>query len=196
MAQLIPDLLGVVVVHRVSHPGGDLADDLPVGFQVPLRLNRLKEALEAAVRCGIDPFMLAPGGGRQDDVRRGGGLGHKDILHDDQLQLLEGLTHGGEFGVGLQRIFAHNVRGAHFAVGHAVRQLADAVAGMLRQAVNAPGFGEFLAVFRELNVLIARISVRQRAHIAGALNVVLAAYRVNADARLAEIAGQHGEAGE
>ena len=67
---------------------------------------------------------------------------------------------------------------------------------MFRQAFNAPGFGELLAIFRELDVLIARIGIRQRAHIAGALNVVLATYRVNADARLAEVAGQDRQAGQ
>ncbi|CNT95670.1 Uncharacterised protein [Salmonella enterica subsp. enterica serovar Bovismorbificans] len=77
-----------------------------------------------------------------------------------------------------------------------VRQLADAIAGMRRQTFYAPGFSELLAVFRELNVLVARISIRQRAHIARALNVVLAANRVNARAWLAEVAGQHREAGQ
>ncbi|CNT95663.1 Uncharacterised protein [Salmonella enterica subsp. enterica serovar Bovismorbificans] len=63
MTQLIPDLLGVVVVHRIAHPGGDFTDNLPVGFQVPLRFNGFKEALEATVSRREDAFMLAPGGG-------------------------------------------------------------------------------------------------------------------------------------
>ncbi|MNI90814.1 hypothetical protein D3C73_1483860 [compost metagenome] len=77
-----------------------------------------------------------------------------------------------------------------------VRQLADAIAGMGRQAFYAPGFSKLLAVFRELNVLIARIGIRQRTHVARALNVVLATNRVNAHAWLTEVAGQHGEAGQ
>ena len=64
MPQLVPDLLGVVVVHRVAHAGGDFTDDLPVRFQIPLRLDRLEEALEAAVGRRVDAFMLAPGGRR------------------------------------------------------------------------------------------------------------------------------------
>ncbi|MNE38077.1 hypothetical protein D3C80_1319610 [compost metagenome] len=75
-----------------------------------------------------------------------------------------------------------------------MRQLADAIPGMFRQAFNAPGFGEFRAVFREFNVLIARIGIRQRAHVAGTLHVVLPAHRVDAHVRLAKIPGQHREA--
>ena len=40
---------------------------------------------------------------------------------------------------------------------------------------------------------IARQFVRERAHVAGALHVVLAAQRVHADADAADIAGGHGE---
>ena len=160
MPQLVPDLLGVIVMHRIAHPGGDFADDLPVGFQVPLRLHRFKEALEAAVRCGIHAFVLAPRGGRQDDVGRGGGFGHENVLDDNQFQIVERFADRREFGVGLQRILTHNVRRPHFTVRRAVRQFADAITGMRRQAFHAPGFGEFLAVLRELDVLIARIGIR------------------------------------
>ena len=196
MPQLIPDLLGIVVVHRIAHPGGDFADDLPVGFQVPLRLHGFKEALEAAVRCGIHAFVLAPRCGRQDDVGRGGGFGHENVLDDNQFQIVERFADRREFGIGLQRILTHDVRCPHFTVRRAMRQLADAIAGMFRQAVDAPGFGELLAVLREFDVLVARIGIRQRAHIAGPLDVVLAAYRVDADARLAEVAGEDRQAGQ
>ncbi|MOA65517.1 hypothetical protein D3C78_1919290 [compost metagenome] len=60
MTQLVPNFLGVVVVHRIAHAGRDFADNLPVSFQIPLRLHRFKEALEATVRRRVNPFMLAP----------------------------------------------------------------------------------------------------------------------------------------
>ena len=160
LTQLIPDLLRVVVVHRIAHPGRNLADDLPVGFQIPLRLDRLKEALEAAIGRGVNPFMLAPRGRRQDNIRHRRGFSHKDILDNHQLEIVKRLTHRRQFSIGLERIFAHDVRRAHLFVGHAVRQLADTVAGMRRQALDAPGSGEFLAVFRELNKLVSRVGVR------------------------------------
>ena len=46
------------------------------------------------------------------------------------------------------------------------------------------------------DVAVARQLVRERAHVAGALHVVLAAQRVHADARPADIAGRHGEVGD
>ena len=140
--------------------------------------------------------MLAPRCGRQDDVGRGGGFGHENVLADNQFQIVERFADRREFGIGLQRILTHDVRCPHFTVRRAMRQRADAIAGMFRQAVDAPGFGELLAVLREFDVLVARIGIRQRAHIAGPLDVVLAAYRVDADARLAEVAGEDRQAGQ
>ena len=46
------------------------------------------------------------------------------------------------------------------------------------------------------DVAVARQLVRERAHVAGALHVVLAAQRVHADAGAADIAGRHGEVGD
>ena len=77
-----------------------------------------------------------------------------------------------------------------------VRQLADAIAGMCWQAFYPPCFGEFLAVSRVVHVLIARIGIRQCAHITGTLNVVLTANRVHAHVWLTEVTGQHCEAGQ
>ena len=140
--------------------------------------------------------MLAPRCRGQNHIGRRGGFGHENILDDNQLQILEGLTHGGKLGVGLQRIFPHDIRRPHFTARHAVRQLADAVAGVLRQALDAPGVGELLPVFREFHILIARKGVGQRAHVAGPLDVVLAAYRVNADVRFPQVAGEDRQASQ
>jgi hypothetical protein len=46
------------------------------------------------------------------------------------------------------------------------------------------------------DVAVAGQLVRERAHVAGALHVVLAAQRVHADARRPMIAGRHGEVGD
>ena len=46
------------------------------------------------------------------------------------------------------------------------------------------------------DVPIAGKLVRERAHVAGALHVVLAAQRVHADAGPADVAGRHGEIGD
>ncbi len=140
--------------------------------------------------------MFPPRGGRQNHIRLRGGFGHEDILNNHQFQPFKGFAHRREFSVGLQRIFTHDVGGAYFAMLDAVRQLADAVTGMRRQLGHAPGFGELLTVFREFNVLVARIGIRQRAHIARTLYVVLTTHRVNTHAWPAEVAGQQRQAGQ
>ena len=81
-------------------------------------------------------------------------------MHNYQLQRLKRLAHRRQLGVGLQRVFPHDVRRTDFALCRAVRQLADAIAGMRRQALNPPGFRELLAVFGHFYELIARIGVR------------------------------------
>ncbi len=63
-AHFVPDLLVVVVMHRVAHRGGDKADDFPVAFDVVFRRNGRLKALETAVGAGKDAAMFAPGGGR------------------------------------------------------------------------------------------------------------------------------------
>ena len=46
------------------------------------------------------------------------------------------------------------------------------------------------------HLLVAGENVRQTAHVAGALHVVLAAQRVHAGARHADVAAEHGQVGE
>ncbi|MNC35326.1 hypothetical protein D3C75_838060 [compost metagenome] len=77
---------------------------------------------------------------------------------------------------------------------HTVRQFADAIASVSRQRWHAPCFREFLAAEIIFNVLIARISIRQCAHIAGALNVVLTTNRVNTDVRFTQVASHQRKA--
>ena len=63
-------------------------------------------------------------------------------------------------------------------------------------SVDAPGCLEDRAHVGVLDVAVARQLVRERAHVAGALHVVLAAQRVHAHALAADVAGRHGEVGD
>ena len=49
-AHLIPDLLGVLVVHGISHAGGQLAEDLPIVLALPFGRHGGGEQLEGAIR--------------------------------------------------------------------------------------------------------------------------------------------------
>ena len=61
--------------------------------------------------------------------------------------------------------------------------------------LQAPERLEHLARRVVGDVAVAGEFVRERAHVAGALHVVLAAQRIHADAGPADIAGRHGEVG-
>ncbi len=62
--------------------------------------------------------------------------------------------------------------------------------------VDPPGIGELLPDSRIGHILIAGEHIRQNAHIAGALNIVLPAHGTDTDGRAAEVAGQQCQAGK
>ncbi|SUI90845.1 Uncharacterised protein [Serratia quinivorans] len=101
LTHFIPDLLVIVVMHRIAHLGGQQADDLPVAFDVVLRFNGLLETLEAAIGTGEHAAMLTPGGGWQDHIGLFSGFGHKDVLHYHKLQRFERAAHQAQIGFGL-----------------------------------------------------------------------------------------------
>ena len=93
LAHFVPDLLVVIVMHRVAHFAGQQADDFPVALNISGGDNRLLEALEAAVGAGKDAAVFAPGGSGQQHIGDFGGFGHKDILHHHKIERLNPLTH-------------------------------------------------------------------------------------------------------
>ena len=98
-------------------------------------------------------------------------------------------------GIGLENVLALQIEALEPALDRRVEHVGDAQAG-LRIELDAPVRLEDLARRLARDVLIARQLVRERAHVAGALHIVLAAQRVHADAATAEIAGRHGEIGD
>ncbi len=189
-AQLVPDLLGVAILHGIPHGGGHQREDGPVRLHVVRRRHRLVEALEAAIRRAVDPLVLAPTGGGQNDVRHFGSLGHEDILHDHQLHPRQGTAELTEIGLGLGRIFPKDVEGLALALFHLVTKLRQPVTRFLGERIHTPRLGKLGADGRIAHRLIARELVRQHPHVAGALHVVLAAYRPAAGATTTEVAGQ------
>ena len=98
-------------------------------------------------------------------------------------------------GVGLQDVLALDVEALERAVDRGVQHVGDAQAGLLVEA-DAPQRLEHRAGRVAGNVAIAGELVRERAHVARALHVVLPAQRVHADTRPPDIAGRHGEVGD
>ena len=96
------------------------------------------------------------------------------------------------FGIGLRDVFALDVHALEAAVERGVEHVRDAQARLGLQR-HAPRSLEQRAHGRVRDVTVARQLVRERAHVARALHVVLAAQRVHADAFAADVAGGHRE---
>ena len=124
-----------------------------------------------------------------------GGLVEEQVVHDDAFHRLEAGRDVMRVGVGLQDVLALDVDALERAVDGGVEHVGDAQA-RLRIERDAPQALVDIAGGVVGHVAIARQFVRERAHVAGALHIVLAAQRVHADARPADIAGQHGEVGD
>ena len=152
------------------------------------RNSRVK-VLEATVGCGKDTLVLAPRGGRQDDVGEHGRLRHKDVLADEQVQLGERLAHTGRIGLGLNRVLAIVVEAVHLALVDQVAQVGELIALLERELFlgHAPSLGKLGASGGVGDFLVARVQVRQHAHIAGALDVILTAHGREAGVGFADL---------
>ncbi len=117
----------------------------------------------------------------------------QDVLDDEEVEAGEQLARVLDVGLGLRRVLADHVERAQLAALHALEHLRQ-VPAVARDDLAAPGgleAGARLGV--ALDVLEARQLVRDRAHVAAALHVVLAAQRVEARAPAADVAAEQGE---
>ena len=189
--QLVPHLLGGRVAPVVAQPRGQLADDLDVVARLSRRVERAAHALDAPLAVRDGPFGLAPARrGGQHDVGELGGAGEEDVLHDEVVEPLEQVQRVHRVGLRLRRILADDVQRLQLAALHRLEHLRQvpAVARLDRHAPGLLVLGARRVV--ALDVLEARQLVRDRAHVAAALHVVLAAQRVEARAVAADVAGQ------
>ena len=99
-------------------------------------------------------------------------------------------------GVGERRVLAHDEHGLERAVHGEVETSRDAQAHVLRHLDARRPRRTFARASDRRHARVARERVGQRAHVAGALHVVLAAHRVHAGVGDADVAGDHGEVGE
>ena len=125
----------------------------------------------------------------QHDVGDLGGLRQEHVLHDDVLEALEQLDRALLVGLRLHRVLAEDVERLERAVLHRLEHLRE-VPALRRRDRGAPGALELRARLRVLDVLAAGQLVGQRAHVAAALHVVLAAQRDDARAPAPDVAGQ------
>ena len=157
------------------------------------RLDRLADALDAALGVGDGALGLGPGRGRrQDHVGELRGLGQEQVLDDEEVEALEQVDRPLLVGLGLDRVLADAVDRGQVAALHGVEH-ARQVPAALRRDGDAPLGVELGAERVVLDVLEARQPVGQGAHVAAALDVVLATQRVDAAAVAPDVTGQQDE---
>ena len=123
------------------------------------------------------------------------GLVEEEVVHDDAFHRRQRRHHMLGVGIGLQDVLALHIDAHEGAFDRGIEHVGDAQA-RLRIELDVPHRFELVAHRVARDVAIARQFVRERAHVAGALHVVLAAQRVHADAGTADIAGRHREVGD
>ena len=98
-------------------------------------------------------------------------------------------------GIRLGDVLALQVEALERAVDRLVHHVGDAQARLVAE-LHAPESLEHLPGRVVRDVPVAGELVRERAHVAGALHVVLAAQRIHPHALAADVAGRHGEIGD
>ncbi len=195
-ADLVPDGLRIRVAPSRVHPVRQVEDDRQV-IACPIgRLDRLADALDTALGVGDGPLALGPGrGGRQDHVGELRGLGQEEVLDDQEVEALEQVDRPFLVGLGLDRVLADAVDRGQVAALHRVEHPRQVPAALRRDRDTPLGveLGPQLVV---LDVLEPRQPVGERAHVAAALDVVLATQRVDATAVASDVAGQQDERDE
>ena len=181
-------------MHVVAHRLGEGDRDFPVGHAVARR-HHLADALDAALGVGEGAVLLQEGRSRQEDVGVVRGLVEEEVVDDDAFHRRQRRHHMLGVGIGLQDVLALHVEAHEGAFDRGIEHVGNAQA-RFRVELDVPHRFELLAHRVARDVAIAGQLMRERAHVAGALNVVLAAQRVHADAGTADIAGRHREVGD
>ena len=123
------------------------------------------------------------------------GLVEEQVLDDHAFHRRKAARDVLRVGVGLGDVLALQIEALEGAVDRLVHHVGDAQARLAAE-LDAPELLEDFARRVVGDVAIARELVRERAHVAGALHVVLPAQRVHANALAADVAGRHREIGD
>ena len=191
---LVHDLRRVLVVHRVAQRIGEQLGDLPV-LVAGERLHHLAHRRDAALGVGEGAVLLEEARTRQEDVRELGGLVEEQVLDDDALHGAQRSFNVLGVGVGLDDVLTFAIERLEGTVHRRFEHIGDAQARLVVQG-DTPRLAEQRAGGGVRHVAVTRQFVREGAHVAGALDVVLAAQRVHAHTLTAEVAGGHGKVGD
>ncbi len=195
-ADLIPDRLGIRLAPAGTHPVCEVEHDGEVVPGSRRRLDRLADPLDAPLGIGDGPLRFGPGrGGRQDHVSKRSGPGQEQVLDDEEVEVREEMDRPLLVRLRLDGVLADAVDRGQVASLHRIEHPGQMPAA-LRRHRHAPGGVERRPQCVVLDVLEPGQAVGQGAHVATALDVVLAAQRVDAAAIAADVPGQQDERDE
>ena len=143
--------------------------------------------LDAAVGVRVRAVLLEVGGGGQDHVGELGRLGQEDVLHDQEVERGERLADLVDVRIRQERVLAHHVHPADAALQRRADDLGHGQP-LLGVELGTPGLLEALALVVEGHALVVGIEHRDQPDVRRALDVVLAAQRVQAAAGAADVA--------
>ena len=159
----------------------------------PARHDRA-HPVDPALGVGERAVLLEERRAGQEHVREPGGLVEEQVVHDDELHRPQRRLDVLGVGVALRDVLALHVEALERPADRGVEHVGDAQARLGLDG-HAPERLVDLAHLGLRHVPVAGQLVREGAHVARSLHVVLAAQRVDADALAAEVAGEHREVG-
>ena len=178
----VPDALGRGFTPVVAHAPGELEEDPEIVPGITRRVEGLADALDTALGVRDCALRFGPrGGGRQDDVGEFRGGREEQVLDHHELETADEFPRSLLVSLRLDRVLADDVRGSELAALHGIEHLGQ-VPALLRRDAHAPRGIELRAQRIPLDVLEPRQPIRQRAHVAAALDVVLSTERAEAAA--------------
>ena len=175
------------VGHRIAEPRRrELEEDLEVPTRPFRRRHRLAHHLHAPLGVRERPRLLEEARAGEHHVREARRHVLEDVVNDEQLERPERLLDVMHVGIGLRDVLAEDVHALQLLRDRGVEHLGDGVPALFldgpppaRLELRAYGVVGRQPVHREV--------VRERAHVARPLHVVLAAEGVRARAGLAEV---------
>ncbi len=190
LAHLLPDLGGAAVLPVEPQPARHLDDEVQILACLARRLQRLPRQLHAAVGVGEAAGLLRKGGRRQDHVGQHRSLGRENLLHHQPVEPGQRGPRMLQVRVGHGRVLTHDVHAADAAGLGGIHDLDHGEPGRGVQP-DAPMRFEAGQHGRIVDPLVVRQHHRDQTGVRRPLHVVLAAQRMQAGARTANLPGQH-----
>jgi len=151
-----------------------LAHDPQLVARVTRRLDGFPNALHAALAVRDGPFALRPGGRRgEHDVRQLRSLREENLLHHQVIEPREQMLNMMHVGVGLRGFspMTYTAVSSFRLIASIISVRCQPGSGWMSRPPTRRS--NFFALFGDAHVLESRQFVRQRAHVAAALDVVL-----------------------